>query len=66
MKINQQRGTDLTPIFYSKLNTVLQPENGETPISFVFQFDADIDEAALTADMISVVRKDFLNGRRKT
>lgn len=52
-------GTDLTPIFYSKLNTILQPENGETPISFVFQFDADIDEAALTSDMISIVRKDF-------
>lgn len=52
-------GTDITPIFYSTLKLITSPDNGETPISFVFQFDADIDEDALTSDMISLVRKDY-------
>lgn len=47
------------PTILSSLELISLPEDGETPLEFVFIFDDPIDETKLTADMISVYRRDF-------
>lgn len=48
---------DLSAIFQRGLQVLTQPDQGETPISFLFEFDSEIDPKSIEDNIIILQRK---------
>ena len=58
-KNNTNSSDDIKPVLNVPLSLVDKPSNGETPESFIFTFDDQIDASAINLNMIHVTRKDW-------
>lgn len=54
---DDNNSTDEFPVFVSDLKLVGYPENGETPNSFILEFDQDIDPNSFDPDSFILIRK---------
>ena len=48
---------DNDPIFYQDIEIISEPEQGETPKSFVIEFDTEIDERTIEDSILLLKRK---------
>lgn len=57
LETSSQESDNEDPIFVNDLNLVAYPENGTTPKSFIFEFDADIDPKSFNQNNVMIIKR---------